>query len=48
VHVNRSIMALRRAGLIVLTRDRLQIGDWEGLKQMAQFDPTYLHLKQTA
>jgi hypothetical protein len=33
-------------GLVALKGDRLNIPDWERLKQAGDFDPTYLHLKQ--
>src|SRR3954471_3320355 len=45
VHVNRSLMALRADRLITLERGRCTIDNWEGLKQAAMFDPTYLHLQ---
>ena len=45
VHVNRSLMALRADGMITLERGRCTIDNWEGLKQAAMFDPTYLHLQ---
>ena len=44
VHVNRSVQKLRRERLIVLEKGRCTITDWEGLKEPAMFDPTYLHL----
>jgi hypothetical protein len=48
VHVNRSIMELRRLGLITLEKQLLTIPQWEELEQYAGFDPTYLHLVQPA
>jgi CRP-like cAMP-binding protein len=44
VHVNRSIMALRADGLIILEKGRCTIPDLKRLKKAAMFDPTYLHL----
>jgi CRP-like cAMP-binding protein len=44
VHVNRSIMELRKDGLIVLEKGRCTIIDLTRLKEAAKFDPTYLHL----
>jgi CRP-like cAMP-binding protein len=45
VHVSRVLKALRNDGLITL-RDRLLIiRDWERLYDAAEFDPTYLHVK---
>ncbi|WP_114189482.1 Crp/Fnr family transcriptional regulator [Microvirga aerophila] len=46
VHVNRVLQELRADGLIELKGDRLNIPDWEKLKQVGDFDPTYLHLEQ--
>jgi CRP-like cAMP-binding protein len=45
VHVNRVIQQMRAEGLIELSGDRLNILDWERLKQAGEFDPTYLHLE---
>jgi CRP-like cAMP-binding protein len=44
VHVNRVLQDLRGAGLISLHGKTLKVLDWEGLKTMGDFDPTYLHL----
>ena len=46
VHINRVLQEMRADGLIELSGDRLTIPDWEKLKQVGDFDPTYLHLKQ--
>ena len=43
VHVNRVLQELRGNGLIVLRGNRLEVPDWEQLKQVGDFDPTYLH-----
>jgi CRP-like cAMP-binding protein len=50
VHVNRTLMELRAAGLITLTGARLTVLDWDRLREVGEFDPTYLHLnnKQAA
>lgn len=45
VHVNRVIQQMRADGLIELSGDRLNIPDWDRLKEVGEFDPTYLHLK---
>ncbi len=45
VHVNRVLQEMRADGLIELKGDRLNIPDWEKLKQVGEFDPTYLHLE---
>ena len=47
VHVNRSLQALRRNGLITLRGERLVITDWDGLVKAGQFEPGYLHLEQS-
>jgi CRP-like cAMP-binding protein len=44
VHVNRTMRALREAGLVAIKGRRLQVLDWEGLKRAGEFDPMYLHL----
>jgi CRP-like cAMP-binding protein len=46
VHVNRVLQELRRLGLIKLGSGNLTILDWEGLKEVGDFDPGYLHLRQ--
>jgi CRP-like cAMP-binding protein len=46
VHVNRTLQDLRRNGLIELQHSRLTILDWARLKEVAQFDPAYLHLRE--
>jgi CRP-like cAMP-binding protein len=43
VHVNRVLQELRGDGLITLKGSRLEVLDWEQLKQEGDFDPTYLH-----
>jgi CRP-like cAMP-binding protein len=48
VHVNRSVQKLRVEGLIVLEKGRCTITDWEGLKEAAMFEPSYLNLKNAA
>lgn len=42
VHVNRTLMEMRRAGLIRLQSGRLEMVDRPGLEQAAGFDPQYL------
>lgn len=48
VHVNRVLQDLRSEGLIVLRGGSLGIPDWEALKNAAEFDSAYLHLKARA
>ena len=45
VHVNRVLQELRGAGLVSWTGTTLTVLDWERLKEVADFDPAYLHLK---
>lgn len=45
VHVNRTLQELRRAGLIRSQARRLLIEDWAGLRDLANFDPGYLHIR---
>ncbi len=44
VHVNRTLRELRRNGLVTIQDGILTIHDWPALAEVAQFDPTYLHL----
>jgi CRP-like cAMP-binding protein len=45
VHVNRVLQQMRAEGLIELKGDRLNIPDWDRLKEVGEFNPTYLHLE---
>ena len=45
VHVSRVTKALRADDLITFERRQLVIRDWRRLYDAAEFDPTYLHLK---
>ncbi|MDP4026758.1 Crp/Fnr family transcriptional regulator [Methylobacterium sp. NEAU 140] len=44
VHINRTLKQLHADGLIALRDRRLSILDEDGLRRVAQFDPSYLHL----
>jgi CRP-like cAMP-binding protein len=44
VHVNRTLMELRRTGLLSLNNRRLVIHDLQALRDAAGFDPSYLDL----
>ncbi len=44
VHVNRMLRALSEEGVIERTGREIRIADWERMKQVADFDPDYLHL----
>jgi CRP-like cAMP-binding protein len=45
VHVNRMLQSLRKQGLVELRGKRLDIVDPAGLRQLAMFNPTYLHMR---
>lgn len=42
VHVNRTMQALRRMGLIATSGRTVNVKDWDGLAETAEFDPDYL------
>ena len=44
VHTNRMLQSLRKAGLIELSDRMLTVLDVPGLRNLAGFDPDYLHL----
>jgi CRP-like cAMP-binding protein len=44
VHINRTLRELRHANLISIRAKSLIIHDFESLKRIAMFDPSYLHL----
>jgi len=44
VHVNRMLRALTEEGVIARTGREIRIADWERMKQVADFEPDYLHL----
>ena len=46
VHVNRTLQELRGRNLVSLESRRLTIRDLDALKQVADFDPSYLHLER--
>lgn len=45
VHINRTLQALRKTGLVELENRRLVIHDIAGLKHLGEFDPDYLYLE---
>ena len=45
VHVNRTLQALRKLGLVERAGRVIDIPDWPRLAKLAEFDPTYLLLK---
>jgi CRP-like cAMP-binding protein len=48
VHVNRTLRELREAGLVALKARMLMVENWQKLKELGEFDPTYLHLVEPA
>lgn len=48
VHVNRTLQALRRMGLVEFENRRVSILDRGALEGLAEFDPSYLYLDRRA
>ena len=46
VHINRTLQALRKTGLVELENRRLVIHDMRGLQHLGEFDPDYLYLEK--
>ncbi len=46
VTVNRVLQDFRSNGLVDRERSRMVIKDWTKLSRIAEFDPTYLHMRQ--
>jgi CRP-like cAMP-binding protein len=44
VHMNRVIQNLRREGLISWVNQTITILDWDKIREVAEFDPTYLSM----
>ncbi len=44
VHVNRTLQELRKQKLIAWEGEQVSILDWDALRAVADFDPTYLNL----
>lgn len=47
VHVNRTLMKLRAEGLADLRKGKLSILNWDRLREVADFDPAYLNLRES-
>jgi len=43
VHANRAVSRLRESGLGEIRRGTLYVGDWDALREYAQFEPGYLY-----
>jgi len=48
VHVNRVIQKLKTSKLVAINGKALTILDWSKLKEVAEFDANYLHLREMA
>jgi CRP-like cAMP-binding protein len=48
IHVNRTLKALEASGLISRDRRRVTISDWNALRTVGDFDPSYLHMELMA
>jgi CRP-like cAMP-binding protein len=48
VHLNRVLRTLRGRGLVTLGGGILTIENWDALAEVAEFDPTFLHLANNA
>jgi CRP-like cAMP-binding protein len=48
VHVNRTLMRLEEQGHIRRSRRIIEIGDWQSLAKVADFQPRYLHIRNGA
>lgn len=48
VHLNRSLKELRAKGLLTWQATAVTIEDWPKLKELAEFDPSYLSLGENA
>ena len=46
VHVNRTLKELRERGLVEFRSGKVLISDLEGLRELAEFDPSYLYLER--
>lgn len=45
VHVNRVVRKLRKEGLVVWRGFEVEILDWDRIREVAGFDPDYMHLE---
>ena len=48
VHVNRTLMRLEEEGHIRRSRRIIEIDDWHNLAKVADFEPRYLHFRNSA
>jgi CRP-like cAMP-binding protein len=48
VHVNRTLKELRERELVTFRNGKVDIRDWDRLREVAEFDPSYLYLEKRA
>jgi CRP-like cAMP-binding protein len=48
VHVNRTLKELRERGMVIFRNGIVDIRDWDRLRELAEFDPSYLYLEKRA
>ena len=46
VHVNRTLQGLKREGILRTDHKAIQIGDWDRLAEIAEFDPDFLLIER--
>lgn len=46
VHVNRTLQELRSTGMVSWVGANVTIKDWDGLRELGQFEPSYLNLQK--
>ncbi|RXT46542.1 Crp/Fnr family transcriptional regulator [Bosea sp. Tri-44] len=46
VHTNKKLRELRQAKLVRIRANRVTVMDWDGLCELGEFDPRYLHLRK--
>jgi Mn-dependent DtxR family transcriptional regulator len=46
VHINRTMQQLRSEGLVEFRSGRVTLLDYDALKRVAEFDPSYLYLER--
>ena len=47
VHTNRTLQSLRETGAVEWRSGQLMVHDWPKLRDLARFDPNYLHLRSS-
>jgi hypothetical protein len=44
VHVNRTLREMKDGGVAIWLEDSIAIRDWNKMVEIAEFNPSYLHL----